>query len=450
MEATARNPFRPQRKRSSSSDDTSAIKPRPVAAKDLHENGAFDPAKVELGQSLFFDKILSGNFNISCATCHHPMAGTGDGLSLPVGEAGIGLGITRITGDQESKILERVPRNAPPLFNLAAKEFRTMFHDGRVQPNEEFPSGFQSPAGHDLPEGLENAIAVQAMFPPTSGTEMAGQAGENPVGDAAAEGRLSGPGGVWDLLAKRVAGVEAYANKFAEVYDDVSGPDDITMVHAANAIAAFEMSAFRADRSPFDRYLAGEKEAMSASAKRGMDLFYGKARCATCHSGQFQTDHGFYAIGMPQIGPGKGDGDFFQEDFGRLQVTKRNEDRMRFRTPSLRNVALTAPYGHSGAYDTLDDVVRHHLQPMKSLSNFDTTQLTLPYDAELADSDLGVMEDLAAVSRIAGAIEIEPISLSDVEQRRLMDFLNCLTDPSSLDMRKLVPKKVLSGISVFD
>ena len=184
-----------------------------------------------------------------------------------------GITVTRITGDNEAKIYERVPRNASPMFNLGAKEFYTMFHYGLVKPNRDFPSGFQSPAGRDLQVGLENAIAVQVLFPPTSGTEMAGQAGENPVADAAAEKRLSGAGGVWDLLAQRLASVVAYANKFADVYDDVSGSQDIILVHAANAIAAFEISAFRADSSPFDRYVRGYKESMSSSAKEGMDLF---------------------------------------------------------------------------------------------------------------------------------------------------------------------------------
>ena len=95
--------------------------------------GTPPPAKVELGKFLFFDKEFGGNRNISCATCHHPMAATGDGLSLPVGEGGAGLGMTRDTGTGEDQIHERVPRNAPHIFNLGAREFTRMFHDGRVE-----------------------------------------------------------------------------------------------------------------------------------------------------------------------------------------------------------------------------------------------------------------------------------------------------------------------------
>ena len=88
--------------------------PRAATDADFVDDGTPDPAKFLLGQMLFFDKIISGNRNISCATCHHAMADTGDGLSLPVGEGGLGLGVTRDTGSGPDAIHERVPRNAPP------------------------------------------------------------------------------------------------------------------------------------------------------------------------------------------------------------------------------------------------------------------------------------------------------------------------------------------------
>jgi cytochrome c peroxidase len=169
--------------------------PQPASDTDYYEDGAPSDAKVALGNFLFFDKIISGNQNISCASCHHPMAGTGDGLSLPIGEGAMGLGVTRDTGHGADAVHERVPRNAPHVFNLGAKEFDTMFLDGRVQPDPSQPSGFTSPAGDDLPVGLDNPLAVQAMFPVTSGAEMAGQAGENDIADAAAAGDLAGADG---------------------------------------------------------------------------------------------------------------------------------------------------------------------------------------------------------------------------------------------------------------
>ncbi len=297
---------------------------------DYYDNGAPPAAKVELGRNLFFDKILSGNFNISCASCHHSLTDTGDGLSLPVGEGAAGLGVTRDTGTGSDAVHERVPRNAPAVFNLGAREFATMFHDGRVAVDPSQPQGFLSPAGADLPPGLDNVLAVQAMFPVTSGTEMAGQAGENPIADAAAVGNLAGPDGVWALLANRLREIPAYVELFEAAYDDVVQPDDITYVHAANAIAAFEAKAWRADNSAFDRFLRGDRGAMSRNAKHGMLVFYGRAGCGGCHSGKFQTDHEFYAIAVPQIGPGKGDGVNGNEDFGHERVSGDSGDRFRF------------------------------------------------------------------------------------------------------------------------
>ena len=201
--------------------------PLPAADSDYYDNGKPAAAKVELGKQLFFDKILSGNLNISCATCHHSLTATGDGLSLPIGEGGRGLGVTRDTGVGADAVHERVPRNAPHLFNLGAREFTHLFHDGRVQPNAAMPNGVESPAGMKLPEGLENPLAVQAMFPVTSATEMAGQAGENPVADAAVAGNLAGADGVWAQLAERLRGIDDYVEQFVDVFEDVDSADDI-------------------------------------------------------------------------------------------------------------------------------------------------------------------------------------------------------------------------------
>ena len=423
--------------------------PAPVTDADYFANGAPDPAKVALGRQLFHDKILSGNMNISCATCHHSLTGTADTLSLPVGEGATGLGVTRNTGLGADAVHERVPRNAPSVFNAGALEFTVMFHDGRVQPDPAMPSGFASPAGVDLPEGLDNALAVQAMFPVTSGTEMAGQAGENPIADAAAAGDLAGPDGVWARLAGRLQGIRAYVDQFVDVYDDIRVAEDITYAHAANAIAAFEAVSWRSDDSPFDRFLRGEHRAMSASARRGMALFYreDKANCAGCHAGVFQTDHSFRAIAMPQIGPGKGDGDFGYEDFGRERVTGHPGDRYRFRVPSLRNVALTAPYGHAGAYDRLEDMVRHHLDAVNALYAYDRSQVRLPSRADLDAADFLAMDDPAVVAAIAAANETPIVDLPEDRFRELMDFLHALTDPAMLDLAGDVPPRLPSVLA---
>ena len=422
--------------------------PLPIIDADYYDGGAPEAAKIALGKQLFFDKVLSGNLNISCASCHHSFTGTGDGLSLPVGEGGRGLGVTRDTGVGAHAVHERVPRNAPALFNLGAMEFTHLFHDGRVQPDPTMPNGIQSPAGMGLPAGLDNPLAVQAMFPVTSATEMAGQAGENPIADAAAAGNLAGPGGVWEQLAERLRGIDGYVTQFITVFDDVHSAGDIRFTHAANAIAAFEAANWRADNSPFDRYLRGERRAMSGSARAGMRIFYSprKGSCASCHSGKFQTDHSFRAIGVPQLGPGKGDGANGYEDFGRERVTRNPANRYQFRVPTLRNVAQTAPYGHSGAFNTLEAMLRHHFDTVGSLYDYDASQVVMPARPDLDAKDYLAMSDADVLISIARASELAAIQLSDREVRQLIDFLHALTDPAMLDMRSDVPRSLPSGL----
>lgn len=465
-----------------------ALLPRPVVDGDFHDDGAPPEARVELGRLLFFDKILSGNRNISCATCHHPRHATGDAVALPLGEGASGLGPRRRAGtDPATAVHARVPRNSPALFNLGAREYTRMFFDGRVELDTEgyYASGFITPAKWKLPNGLDNVLAAQAMFPVSSFDEMAGQKGENPVADARSLNNAAGPGGVWQRLAERLRGLPEYVERFRAAFPErVRDADDITYVEAANAIAAFETVAFRADDSPFDRFLRGDRESLDRRQRRGMRLFYGRAGCARCHAGAFQTDHRFHAIAMPQIGPGKGDGrdaEYWQatghraflEDFGRGRVTVRAEDRFRFRTPSLRNVALTAPYGHAGAYGTLEEVVRHHLDPAAALAAFDADAVELQPLARVPEltvsgsslraswltghrldgyllRDTWVQKNKRLRGRIAAANELPPNRLEDREVTDLLAFLDSLTDPASRDLTRWIPESVPSGLPVAD
>ena len=423
--------------------------PSPATDSDFYENSAPSAEKVDLGKKLFFDKILSGNKNISCATCHHTLTDTGDGLSLPVGEGARGLGIMRDTGTGSDAIHERVPRNAPPVFNLGAKEFVQIFHDGRVQLGAN--GELLTPAGSNLPAGLDNLLAAQAMFPVTSGTEMAGQPGENTIADATAAGNLAGTGGVWEQLAQRLQSIPAYVTMFINTFDDINSASDISYVHAANAIAAFEADNWRATNSPFDKFLKGDITALSYKAAKGMLLFYGDAGCSSCHSGTFMTDHSFHAIAMPQIGGGKGNGPDGHDDFGRELVTGNIADRFKFRTPNLRNVALTAPYGHDGAYDSLEEIVRHHLNPLTSLFNYDCeNQPVMPSRTDLDATDCVVMNDPSRVQAIADANELAAVNLSNAQVMQLVEFLESLTDPASIDIRSDTPKALPSGLPLVE
>ena len=455
----------------------------PVTDSDFYRNGKFPRAQVELGRNLFFDKVLSGNKNISCASCHHPELGTSDALALSLGEGARGLGEKRVV-PSNAPILGRVPRNSPAIFFLGAREYVRMFHDGRVEKDEynNWDSGFWSPAREQLPAGLDNVLAVQAMFPVTSSVEMAGHQGENEVANAVAVHELDR---AWDLLAQRLQKIPEYVLLFKAAYPHIEKASDIRYVDAANAIAAFETVAFRADNSPFDKYLrTRNKHVLSETAQRGMQLFYGKGRCGECHSGKLQSDHKFHAIAMPQIGPGKNDGwdqSYWQatgymarlEDHGRAHVTLREEDKYRFRTPSLRNVELTAPYGHSGAFNTLEEVIRHHTNPVASLESYDSKQAKLtpvkyiieqtaersvlifrPVNPSRLDDfrkrDTWVMNSRELRRAIAQANELKPIPLADSEIADLVDFLKSLTDPNSVNMAAVVPENVPSGLKVED
>ena len=434
--------------------------PAPLTDADFHDVGPNAEGKVQLGRMLMFDKILSGNTNIACATCHHPSAGTGDGLALPVGEGGFGLGPVRDSNEGEASHVEgRVPRNAPPVYNLAAREFNALFHDGRLAVDFSEPSGFVSPAGDQMPVGchidptppcIENVLAAQALFPVTSGLEMAGQAHENAVGAAGEAGDFAGPSGVWGLLAERLRAIPEYVELFKAAFPGhIHSAEDITYVDAANAIAAFEGVTWRTDNSPFDRYLRGEKSAMSKDQKRGMRLFYGEAGCADCHSGALQTDQGFHVAGMPQIGPGKGDGASGLEDFGRFKVTGRSEDLFAFRTPSLRNVAVTGPWGHAGAYSDLHHVVRHHMDVEQSLRDY-RFDARLAIDGDQSATDYQVMQTPGLVDALIEESDVTQGEFSDQEVDRLVDFLLALTDMRVLTDRSEIPFRVPSGLAVAD
>ncbi len=183
-----------------------------------------------------------------------------------------------------------------------------------------------------------------------------------------------------------------------------------------------------------------------------MRWFYGKAGCSQCHSGVFQTDHDFHAVAWPQVGPGKGDGGDGHEDFGRERVTGDPEDRYKFRTPSLRNVALTWPYGHDGAYAELRDAVEHQLDPVATLNAYDGSQLVLPSRADLDAEDLVLMNDPARVQAIADANELAPADLTADEIDELFAFLHALTDPAMLNLTRDLPKAedLPSGLPLFD
>lgn len=276
-------------------------------------------AKVELGRKLFFDRRLSANNTVSCAMCHIPEQGfTQNELRLPVGVEG-----------------RSVRRNAPTILNVAYVE--RLFHDGR-----------------------EISLENQIWSPMLAKNEMANVS----IG----------------AVIERIRALDDYAERFVRAFG--RGPDIQTV---GMAIASYERMLVAGD-SPFDRWYFGKDElAVNASAKRGFEIFRGKGRCIGCHAvqqdsasftdGQFHnTGIGYFATMKPVetkldvlLAPGQAkrvESDLMQttgtekfRDLGRYEVTGLPGDRWRYRTPTLRNVELTAPYMHDGSLATLRDVI---------------------------------------------------------------------------------------------
>tara|TARA_B100001971_G_C18256328_1_gene582464 strand:- start:1121 stop:2383 length:1263 start_codon:yes stop_codon:yes gene_type:complete len=314
-----------------------------------------DQNKYVLGKKLFFDTRLSGNKNVSCATCHDPSKGTGDGLPLPVG-------VTKET---------IIPRNSPALFNLDHYELGSLFWDGRVSYDDmaevydtpsEVLNGYY-PKRLDITEALGSALAAQAIFPIISHEEMRGKKGTNPIADAKTDEQA------WSQIMKRLLAIEEIKNLFKKAYPG----QNINIGHLGNALAEFQRVEFNSRNTPWDRYLRGELNALTPGEKRGAIVFSTVGRCTKCHDGALLGGRVFANIASPQIGPGK---DIVNNDEGRFYVTKRGVNKYQFRTPPLRNVALTAPYFHSGAYETLEDVIEHYTKGVGAIDEFDSGWLS--------------------------------------------------------------------------
>ena len=416
--------------------------PAPLTASDYHE---FSDERAKIGQLLFYDKILSGNRNISCGTCHHPRFGGGDGLSLGIGEGGIGVGLERIPGFGDEKIKKRIPRNASALWNLGAKDFTVLFHDGRLSLSDDYNNNFNTPAEEWLPKGLETVLGTQALFPLTAQFEMAGNPKENEVAGAVHD-RIDY---VWPILAKRVRTIPEYGAMFTDVFEDVATAEQVTIAHIGEALAAFIALEFESRDSAFDAFLAGDNDALTTTQKEGMKLFYGKAECVSCHSGSLLTDQKFHALAIPPFGPGRTRRfDPYVRDVGRMGETDRLEDAYRFRTPSLRNVALTAPYGHNGAFPDLEGIIRHHLNPSISLKNWQRDKANLPNVPWLESIDFLVWDDRIEMKRYKEKIDINPIPLSEEEIRNLVSFMHALSGRSAEKLRFGIPNQVPSGLTV--
>lgn len=275
-------------------------------------------AGVALGRQLFFDPILSADSSISCSSCHLPERAFTDGRAIAVG-------IAERTGR----------RNAPSLANLAWAN-TGLFWDGRSE-----------------------SLEAQALLPVTDPNEM---------------------GSDWDVIEQRLRAQPHYLAAFRDAFG-IRQPGQLTRNLAAKAIAQFERSLVSAD-SKYDRAMRGEAQ-LSDLETRGMHIFFDSAaelpdgECGHCHTPPLFTDLTYMNNGLQQEA-----GSFEYPDAGRGEFTGVRYDNGRFRVPSLRNVALTAPYMHDGSLATLEAVVEHYSSGGHSGRNVDPKIRNLQLDEE--------------------------------------------------------------------
>jgi len=423
---------------------------------------------IELGQALFFDPLIGGNRDVSCATCHHPLTATADGRSRSVGTRAYvdkgrrmpeGLRLVDVEGrdpvlmgfNLSSAAHPFTPRNAPELFNRGDPEWHSMFwdsrayqrEDGKFVVNQSRLTKTENYFQVVMPDIIENVLAAQAMMPVLSNAEMRGTKGEKDAAGAHNEvGAVLGQNEeeIWAALVQRLMKIEKYQTMFQVAFPEVA-QDELHFAHAANAIAAFEIDAFSFFDSPFDRFLSGEADALNEVQIRGALLFYGKANCVSCHSGKLLTDQKHYNMGVIPIGPGPNP----REDYD-IGITLRSdfglEDRFKFRTPPLRNVELTAPYMHNGAYASLEAAVRHQLSPGSELDNYDAGQLEPEFRGAVHHSK----EVIKLVKKTMAPEHKLPTFSSDGEVSDLVEFLKALTSPSARDLGSTIPESVPSGL----
>jgi cytochrome c peroxidase len=359
----------------------------------------------ELGRSLFWDPILSGPRDIACATCHHPDFAWADGRDISRGTGSIGLGPSR--RDVSNGTIPVVKRNSPTILNVAYNgvEGRRGRRGSQSVPSALLSvSGAQSASAPMFWDNRVRSLETQALEPLKAQEEMRGNAYPEAV--------------AVDSVLSRLRDIPEYV----QLFQDAFGPGEpITAVRLGQAIAAFERTLVGMN-SPFDRFRAGDSTALTSQQRRGRETF-DDAGCDRCHEGVMFSDFDLHAEGV--------------KENPLLARPDTGGRRFRFRTPSLRNVALTAPYMHNGMLATLPEVLRFYdngrsenpnvvSQGNGGGNNRGRNNNNLPTTQGRLDGQFRGVDDM-----------------SDQEMRDIIAFLESLTDTS---FDRTIPARVPSGL----
>lgn len=305
-----------------------------------------DPDLVSLGKLAFESTELSTGQDIACATCHRDRFGSADGIPNAVGIGGDGAGDTRVASGGRT-----VPRNTLPFWGVGGIGYDTFFWDGKVSGHGD---GLVSQFGaHAL---SSDPLVVAAMIPPVEVDEMVGDIGHvttETVGSATV---------IYNQLVEQLAGDPDIADAAFSAFGTPA--KDLKFENYAEAVAEFIRFNFAVQDTRFHKFVFGKGKLTEDELNGGL-IFYGKGRCSMCHNGPYFSDFNFHSIPSPSASFGKNG---FGIDYGRFNVTNDPNDRGKFRTPPLFNVLRTAPYGHSGAYSEISDIILAHSDPLAVLN----------------------------------------------------------------------------------
>jgi cytochrome c peroxidase len=424
-----------------------------------------DPKKVELGRLLFFDKILGLHNDNSCAGCHNPANGFGD--SQPIA---IGVQNNNVVGPDRHG--PRNQRRSPAAANTAfypAFMWTARFVALSGDPFDN-SLGFQFPV--PPPEDLlfEQTLGIaQASLPSTELVEMAGFTGvKNDPGSLGPEFSQFDDGkgeplppedatgtrnaGILARVTERINAIPEYLKLFGDAFNNgvPFAPGQVDIHMRREALGEFQM-AITAANAPLDQFARGDAAAMSAEQKRGALLFFGKAGCVDCHAvageaNEMFSDFKLHRIAGPQVFPdfgvGKGNVAFENgtEDFGEEETSGDPSHRYMFRTAPLRNLAVAVAFFHNGAFGSIENAIKHHLNPIESARNYNPKQNHLA-----SDLHVGPIEPVLAMG--IDPLLQDPLELSQKELQELTAFVSqALLDPKVFDFCTLVPKRVPSGL----